>query len=95
MIEPYRSSMQLMRWTVTIAMAMYSAIIITVKQNSMVTFTLYSDNPVGLSRKCNLLMCFFWLSKIKVWVISHKENALSIVIKLIFRMTLGIANGRI
>jgi hypothetical protein len=36
MIEPYRSSMQLMRWTVTIAMAMYSAIIITVKENSMV-----------------------------------------------------------
>jgi hypothetical protein len=58
MIEPYRSNMQLMRWTVTIAMAMYSAIIITVKQNSMVNFTLYSGNPVGVTKECSLLICF-------------------------------------
>jgi hypothetical protein len=55
MIEPYRSSIQLMRWTVAIAMAMYSAIIITVKQNSMVTLE-FSDNSVGATRKYNILI---------------------------------------
>jgi hypothetical protein len=58
-IEPYTSIMQLMRWIVTMAMAMCSAIIIAAKQNNMFTYVFESDHPVRITRDCILLYCLY------------------------------------